>query len=254
MAEDVCPIWVGHLPASPLRRLLQDPRKILAPHLREGMTALDVGCAMGFFSLPMAALVGPSGRVVCTDLQEGMLEALERRARKAGLAERLEFRHCSPETLGLGGWEGRIDFAPALAVAHEVPDRARLFAEIHAALKPGGGLLQVGPRGHVKPPDFERTLAAAAGARLTRVGAPEAPSSQTALLRKTATGKQAGSAAFTAPSPAACARLPARPGPRRRPSGGRPSCPSSLARSRPRRPGARTTRRPRTRPFRLAFH
>jgi len=186
MGEDVCPVWVGHLLASPLRRLLQDPRKILSPHLREGMTALDVGSAMGFFSLPMAGLVGPSGRVVCVDLQEGMLRSLERRARQAGLAERLEIRRCSPATLDLGGWAGRIDFALAFAVVHEVPDRAHLFAEIHAALKPGGGLLLAEPRGHVKPPDFERTLEAAAGAGFEPAGAPEIRRSHAALLRKAA--------------------------------------------------------------------
>lgn len=187
MAEDVCPVWLGHLLASPLRKLLQDPRKILAPHLREGMIALDVGCAMGFFSLPMAVLVGPSGKVVCADLQQGMLEALERRARKAGVVERLEIRRCSPDTLNLGGWEGRIDFALAFAVVHEVPDRAHLFAEIYAALRPGGSLLLVEPRGHVKPLDFERTLAAAAGAGLEPGGAPKTSRSHTALLRKPAT-------------------------------------------------------------------
>lgn len=190
MAENVCPIWVGHLLASPLRRLLQDPRKILTPHLREGVVALDVGCAMGFFSLPMAVLVGPSGRVVCTDLQEGMLEALERRARKAGVVERLEIRRCSPDTLDLGGWAGRVDFALAFAVVHEVPDRARLFSEIHAALKSGGSLLLAEPRGHVQAPDFERTLAAAAAAGLTLVAAPEIRRSRTALLCKPPTTGQ----------------------------------------------------------------
>jgi ubiquinone/menaquinone biosynthesis C-methylase UbiE len=186
VAEDVCPIWVGHLLASPLRKLLQDPRKILAPHLHEGMTALDVGCAMGFFSLPMAALVGPTGKVVCADLQEGMLEALKRRARKAGLAERLEIRLCTPDTMNLGGWEGRVDFALAFAVAHEVPDQARFFAEIQAVLKPAGSLLLAEPKGHVRPADFEQTLVAAAAAGLTPTGAPETHRSYTALLRKPA--------------------------------------------------------------------
>jgi ubiquinone/menaquinone biosynthesis C-methylase UbiE len=186
MAEDVCPVWVGHLLASPLRRLLQDPRKILAPYLREGMIALDVGCATGFFSLPMAVLVGPSGKVVCADLQEGMLKALERRARKSGVADRLEAIHSSPDTLGLGGWQGRIDFALAFAVAHEVPDRARLFAEIHAAIRTGGRLLLAEPRGHVKPPDFERTLATAVGAGLTLVETPRIRGSHGAVLRKPA--------------------------------------------------------------------
>ena len=85
----VCPWWLGPLLANPLRRLVQDPAAILAPHVREGMTVLEPGCGMGFFSLPLARLVGPGGRVVCVDLQRKMIEGLRRRAKRAGLLDPL---------------------------------------------------------------------------------------------------------------------------------------------------------------------
>ncbi len=69
MSNRVCPWWLGYLLVSPLRRLFQDPTEIVRPYAGEGMTVLDVGCGMGFFSLPMARLVGDRGRVVCVDLQ-----------------------------------------------------------------------------------------------------------------------------------------------------------------------------------------
>jgi ubiquinone/menaquinone biosynthesis C-methylase UbiE len=47
------------------------------------MNVLDVGCGMGFFSLPIARLVGETGRVVCVDLQARMIKCLLRRAKKA---------------------------------------------------------------------------------------------------------------------------------------------------------------------------
>ena len=59
MAERVCPWWVGYLLASPVRRLLENPEAVIAPHLSSGATAMDVGSGMGFFSLPMAERVGP---------------------------------------------------------------------------------------------------------------------------------------------------------------------------------------------------
>jgi predicted methyltransferase len=59
----VCPWWLGYLLASPLRRLRHDPSPILAPYLREGMTVLEPGPGMGFFTLELARRVGPSGRV-----------------------------------------------------------------------------------------------------------------------------------------------------------------------------------------------
>ena len=49
MAEHVCPVWVGYLLASPVRKLFDNPEKVLAPYVKEGMTVLDVGSAMGFF-------------------------------------------------------------------------------------------------------------------------------------------------------------------------------------------------------------
>ena len=53
MAEWVCPWWLGYFLASPIRRWMQDPAKILAPHVREGMIVLEPGPGMGFFTLEL---------------------------------------------------------------------------------------------------------------------------------------------------------------------------------------------------------
>jgi len=58
MAERICPVWVGYLLASPVRKLFENPKKILGEYIKEGMTVLDLGSAMGFFSIPAARLVG----------------------------------------------------------------------------------------------------------------------------------------------------------------------------------------------------
>ena len=143
---------------SPLRRLFQDPVEILKPYAEEDMTVLDVGCGMGFFSLPMAKLVGEKGRVVCIDLQEKMIKGLIVRAKKAGLADRIDARVCSQSSLEVTDLAGKIDFAFAFALVHEVPQKDNLFSEIHCAMKPDGRLLLAEPRGHVSKQDFERTV------------------------------------------------------------------------------------------------
>jgi ubiquinone/menaquinone biosynthesis C-methylase UbiE len=51
------------------------------------MTVLAPGPGMGFFTIPLARLVGPSGRVIAVDLQPKMIESLKRRASKAGVLE-----------------------------------------------------------------------------------------------------------------------------------------------------------------------
>ncbi|RPI92319.1 MAG: methyltransferase type 11, partial [Spirochaetales bacterium] len=57
----VFPWWGGYLLLGPLRKRRVDPAKLLEPYIYEGATVLDAGCAMGFFSLPMAVMVGPAG-------------------------------------------------------------------------------------------------------------------------------------------------------------------------------------------------
>ena len=161
MSHRVCPWWLGYLLASPLRRILQDPEEIVRPYVEEGMNVLDVGCGMGFFSLPLAKLVGEKGRVVCIDLQEKMIGGLTMRAKKAGLADRIDARVCSQSSLGVGDLAGKIDFALAFALVHEVPHKDNLFFEIHHTMKPSGNFLLAEPSGHVSKQDFERTVSLA---------------------------------------------------------------------------------------------
>lgn len=184
MADHVCPWWVGYLLASPLRRLLQDPRKILGPHIKPGMVALDVGCAMGFFSLDMARMVGPEGRVVCVDVQQKMIDVLVRRATKAGVVDRIDHRVCGAKGLGLEDLDGSVDFALAMAVVHEVPDEEAFFQQIQAALRPGGKCLIAEPKGHVSKEAFEDTIAVARRAGLEPGERPEIRRSHAAVLSR----------------------------------------------------------------------
>jgi ubiquinone/menaquinone biosynthesis C-methylase UbiE len=157
----VCPWWIGYILLSPLRRLVEDPERLIGDLVKGGMTVLEPGCGMGYLTLPLARMVGPEGRVVVVDVQEKMLDALARRARRAGLVDRIDRRLSDGVSLGLGDLAGTIDFAVALHVVHEVPDQARFFTEIHDALKPGGRLLFREPKGHVSAEAFEASLAAA---------------------------------------------------------------------------------------------
>jgi ubiquinone/menaquinone biosynthesis C-methylase UbiE len=150
------------------------------------MTVLDVGPGMGYFTLPLAKFVGPSGRVIAVDLQEKMLSALQRRAKRAGLAERIECRLASEKSLNLADLAGRINFALAYYVVHEVPDAERFFSEITRALTPGGRLLVVEPPAHVSRADFAKSLALARKNGLSPVGSAPLGRKLSALLEKPA--------------------------------------------------------------------
>jgi len=149
---------MGYFLASPVRRWLQDPGGIVGPFVTEGMVVLEPGPGMGFFTLELARLVGPTGRVLAVDVQPRMLDVLRKRAAKAGFAERIDARLSKEDGLGVEDYSGRVDFALAFAMVHEVPNPVALFQDIHGALKPGGKLLFCEPSGHVRPKAFEASL------------------------------------------------------------------------------------------------
>jgi SAM-dependent methyltransferase len=184
--HSVCPWWVDLL-SLPFRRLMQDPVRIVALCVHGGMTVLEPGPGMGFFTLELAGLVGPSGRVIAVDVQPRMITGLWRRARKAGLLDRIDPRVVRPTSMGLDDIEGTVDFVFAFAVVHEMPAPVPFFAEAARALQPGTTLLFVEPAGHVDETEFAEELAAATEAGLAVVGHPAIRHGRTALLRKPAT-------------------------------------------------------------------
>ncbi len=184
MAERLCPWWMGYLLASPMRRWRQKPEELLASYLREGMTVLEPGPGMGFFTLPMARMVGPAGRIVAIDIQAKMLESLRRRALKAGTSERIDTRLAQADSLGAGDLVGRVDFALAFAVVHELPSPAMFFREAAAAMKAGALMLFAEPAGHVKPAMFQAELQAAREASLAVTAQPAIRKYLAAVLKK----------------------------------------------------------------------
>ena len=103
----VCTWWIAYTFDNPLRRLIHKPQKVLGNFVKEGMTVMDLGCGMGHFSIGMAGLVGGTGRVIAVDLQQKMLDVMERRAQRAGLADRILPHLCQADDIGI---EEQADF------------------------------------------------------------------------------------------------------------------------------------------------
>jgi ubiquinone/menaquinone biosynthesis C-methylase UbiE len=139
---------------------------------------------MGYFSLTLAQLVGPHGKVICVDVQQKMLAKLRTRAQKAGVLDRITTIHASEQSLLINEYEGKVDFTLALAVAHEVPDQYRLFKEIYRSMKPGALLLFSEPKGHVTQEAFDKTLAIAQATDFKVESHVEINRSQSVLLKK----------------------------------------------------------------------
>jgi ubiquinone/menaquinone biosynthesis C-methylase UbiE len=178
----VCPAEHAGWLTTPLRRVVTDPRRILGGLVAPGDTVIDLGCGPGFFTLPLAEMVGEGSSVIAIDVQDAMLDKLRERADKRGLLGRIRPHRCGEGSLELGA-EG-ADFALAFWMVHEVPDAGRFFAEVRMALRPGGRLLLVEPRGHVGQAAWEGTLEAAAAVGFAPVGRRRVAFSRTALLER----------------------------------------------------------------------
>ena len=161
--KHVCPWWLCFTFDNPIRKLIQDPNKILAPYVSPGFTAIDLGAGMGYFTLPLCRLVGKSGRVIAVDIQARMLRALEKRATKAGVLPQLTTHLSTREGIGI---RDKADFVLTFWMMHEVPNQEHLLREIHAVLKEGGSCLLVEPKIHVNAGAFALEVEAAQAAGL----------------------------------------------------------------------------------------
>jgi len=153
----VCPWWLGYLLLNPFRKYYHNPGNMLMPYLKPGMKAVDYGCAMGYFSLPIAGLVGEAGQVFAIDIQQKMIDWLTRRAKKAGL-EGIIMPVLITENTNFDDLTGQIDFALLFAMVHEVPDKKELFETIGKMVKSGGKVLFAEPKGHVSLTTFEESI------------------------------------------------------------------------------------------------
>ncbi len=155
--QRLCPVWVAYTFLLPVRRLQHDPKKILSPHIKEGMTVMDYGCAMGYFSIPLAGMTGPEGTVYCVDIQEKMLSNLRKRAEKYNVSGIIKLL-MPGKNYDSGELAEKLDFVLLFFVVHEVADKKQLFADLYRMLKPGGKILFAEPKGHVTLSDFEKSL------------------------------------------------------------------------------------------------
>ena len=161
----VCPWWLAYTFDNPLRRLIHNPEKIFGDYVTEGMTVVDIGCGMGYFSLGLAKIVGDTGKVISVDLQQKMLDIMLKRASKDRLSHRIEPHLCDADNIRLNT---PVDFALTFWMVHETPDPENFFAQVVAILKPTGKIVYAEPAFHVPEKQFDEICSCAYKAGLKR--------------------------------------------------------------------------------------
>ncbi len=165
----VCPHKFAFMLDNWIRRLFQHPSKILKGYINPGDTVMDAGCGPGFFTIDMAKMVGPEGRVIAVDLQPDMLAATLKKAARKGVAKQVAAHQCTADRIG---FDEPVDFILAYYMVHETPGPAAFFKEARAMLKEGGRLLVVEPRMHVSKTAFEAMVGVAEKTGLKAVDFP----------------------------------------------------------------------------------
>ncbi len=108
--------------------------------VRLGQTILDMGCGNGFYSLPLAKMVGPNGRMLAVDIQPEMLVMLRARAEQEGI-ENITPILGSVHDPRLPA--ATVDLVLLVDVYHEFSHPEQMLAAMRQALKPQGLLVLV---------------------------------------------------------------------------------------------------------------
>jgi len=163
-SHHVCPWWYAYTFDNPLRRLIHNPATMLGDYVKPGMTVMDVGCGMGYFTIGMAKLVGDPGKVIAIDLQQKMLDIMIRRATKKGLDQRVVPVRARPDSIN---YTEPVDFILAFWMVHETPDPEAFFKEAASIFRPSAKLFYVEPAFHVTERRYREILTAAEKSGLT---------------------------------------------------------------------------------------
>jgi predicted methyltransferase len=163
VADIISPIWHDEKQ----RDAADEPGQLIRLlDLKAGMTIADIGAGSGYYTVRLAPVVGPNGRIVAQDVQPDYLQSLQQRVRELGLKN---------VTIGLGEPHdprlpaNSIDVALLVHMYHEIAQPYALLYNLAPALKSGGRVAIVDSTArtseHGTPPALLRCELAAVGYR-----------------------------------------------------------------------------------------
>ncbi|MBI4591126.1 MAG: class I SAM-dependent methyltransferase [Candidatus Rokubacteria bacterium] len=122
-----------------LDKLREVRDRVLDHRLRlgDGAVLLDVGAGDGLIGFGAVDRMGPSGRVIFSDISRPLLEHCRSLASQMGVSDRCDFVEARAEDLGPIPNES-VDAVTTRSVLIFVADKAAAFREFYRVLKPGG--------------------------------------------------------------------------------------------------------------------
>jgi ubiquinone/menaquinone biosynthesis C-methylase UbiE len=110
--------------------------------LRKGMIVVDLGSGPGFFTVPIAQMIGDKGLVYAVDSSQTMLNGLKENIAKSKVNSNI-IRIVNSDVCNTGIPEGSVDLVLFANVLHEVENRKVFFQEVRRISKPTACIVDV---------------------------------------------------------------------------------------------------------------
>lgn len=133
------PAFIGYFLDSNYRRRIQPPTQIIERSgIKKGDRVLEIGCGSGAYTTFVAREVGKEGIVEALDIQPAMLAQLKKKLAKPENSDIQNIRLHESSAYQLPFEEGSIDLVYMITVLPEIPDQAKVLAEVRRVLKVNG--------------------------------------------------------------------------------------------------------------------
>jgi ubiquinone/menaquinone biosynthesis C-methylase UbiE len=109
------------------RKMLPPERTIISLGLKDGDVMADIGCGIGYFSIPSSKIVGDNGHIFALDILPEMLEEVEIKARENNCNN---IKTVLVEENDLKIKEGSVSFAFISNVLHEIDELNKFLGKV----------------------------------------------------------------------------------------------------------------------------
>ncbi len=120
----------------PERDAQEQPDRVVASlNIPKGATIVDLGAGVGYFTWRLAEATGPGGRVLAVDIQQGMLDLLEKNLRDRNITnvEAVLGAEDDPKLPA-----GEVELVLIVDVYHELAKPETMMEQVRRSLRPGG--------------------------------------------------------------------------------------------------------------------
>ena len=119
------------------RKLLPPEQTLINLGLHEGDIMADIGCGIGYFTIPASKIVGDNGKIFAMDISSEMLQDVEIKIKSNDISN-IEIILTEENDLKLK--DNKITFAFISTVLHEADEKENFLNEIKRIISPKGKL------------------------------------------------------------------------------------------------------------------